>query len=70
VRADQSPPPRRKGGDELLGVIYVDSSVKNYTYAPDQLRLLAAIGMQAGMAIQNAKLYQTGLQAERMAAIG
>src|SRR5947199_8676158 len=26
--------------------------------------------MQAGMAIQNAKLYQAGLQAERMAAIG
>jgi two-component system NtrC family sensor kinase len=59
-----------KGGDEILGVIYVDSSVKNYTYSPDQLRLLAAIGMQAGMAIQNAKLYQAGLQAERMAAIG
>jgi len=59
-----------KGGDEILGVIYVDSSVKNYTYSPDQLRLLGAIGLQAGMAIQNAKLYQAGLQAERMAAIG
>ncbi len=59
-----------KGGDEILGVIYVDSSVKNYTYSPDQLRLLAAIGLQAGMAVQNAKLYQAGLQAERMAAIG
>jgi len=37
-----------KGGDEVIGVIYIDSSVKNYTYAPDQLRLLTAIGMQAG----------------------
>src|SRR6185503_7709044 len=27
-----------KGGDEVLGVIYIDSSAKNYTYAPDQLR--------------------------------
>ena len=59
-----------RGGDEILGVIYIDSSVKNYTYSPDQLRLLTAIGLQAGMAIQNAKLYQQGLQAERMAAIG
>jgi signal transduction histidine kinase/pSer/pThr/pTyr-binding forkhead associated (FHA) protein len=59
-----------KGGDEILGVIYIDSSVKNYTYSPDQLRLLTTIGLQAGMAIQNAKLYQQGLNAERMAAIG
>jgi two-component system, NtrC family, sensor kinase len=56
--------------DEIIGVIYIDSSVKNYTYSPDQLRLLTAIGLQAGMAIQNAKLYQQGLQAERMAAVG
>ncbi len=59
-----------KGGDELLGVIYIDSSVANYTYAPDQLRLLTAIGLQAGLAMQNSKLYQSGLQAERLAAIG
>jgi signal transduction histidine kinase len=59
-----------KEGDETLGVIYIDSSVKNYTYSTDQLRLLTAIGLQAGMAIQNAKLYQQGIQAERLAAIG
>lgn len=59
-----------KSGDEIIGVIYIDSSVKNYTYAPDQLRLLTAIGLQAGMATQNAKLYAQGLQAERLAAVG
>lgn len=59
-----------KGGDETIGVIYIDSSVKNYTYAPEQLRLLTAIGLQAGLAIQNAKLYQMGLEAERLAAVG
>ena len=58
------------GGDEVIGVIYIDSSVKNYTYSNDQLRLLTAIGLQAGMAIQNAKLYQQGLVAERLAAVG
>ena len=56
--------------DQVIGVIYIDSSVRNYTYSTDQLRLLTAIGLQAGMAIQNAKLYQAGLEAERMAAIG
>jgi two-component system, NtrC family, sensor kinase len=55
---------------EILGVIYIDSSVKNYTYAPDQLRLLTAIGLQAGMAVTNARLYHQGLQAERLAAVG
>ncbi len=60
----------KESPDEIVGAIYIDSSVKNYTYAPDQLRLLTAIGWQAGMAIQNAKLYQAGLHAERLAAIG
>ena len=59
-----------KTADEILGVIYIDSSVRNYTYSPDQLRLLTTIGLQAGLAVQNAKLYQQQLQAERMTAIG
>ena len=62
--------PAESAGEEILGVIYVDSAVRNYTYSVDQLRLLTAIGLQAGLAIQNAKLYQAGLQAERLAAIG
>lgn len=56
--------------EAIVGLIYVDSSVRNYTYAPEQLRLLTAIGVQAGLAIQNFKLYQAQLRAERMAAIG
>ena len=64
ARADEKSP------DEIAGVIYIDSSVKNYTYSTDQLRLLTSIGLQAGMAIQNARLYQAGLEAERLAAIG
>src|SRR3712207_7249864 len=39
-----------KDGEDIIGVIYIDSSVKNYTYSPDQLRLLTAIGLQAGLA--------------------
>ncbi len=58
------------GGNQVLGVLYVDSSMQNYTYGGDQLRLLTAIGLQTGLALQNAKLYAQGLKAERMAAIG
>jgi two-component system, NtrC family, sensor kinase len=61
---------QEKEGDKIVGVIYIDSSVANYTYSQDQLRLLTAIGLQAGMAISNAQLYQSGLQAERLAAVG
>ena len=46
------PPPRpsalnesKTSNDDILGVIYVDSSVRNFTYSTDQLRLLNAIGM-------------------------
>ena len=59
-----------QNADEVIGVIYIDSSVRNYSYSTDQLRLLTTIGLQAGMAIQNATLYQSGLEAERLAAIG
>ena len=60
----------KEGGDQVVGVIYIDSSVANYTYSNDQLRLLTAIGLQAGMAISNAQLYKAGLEAERLAAVG
>ena len=60
----------KSGSEAIIGLIYVDSLVKNYTYSPEQLRLLTAIGLQAGLAIQNFKLYQSQLKAERMAAIG
>src|SRR6202044_214484 len=59
-----------KTGGEIIGVSYIDSSVKNYTYSPVRLRLLTAVGLQAGLAIQNASLYRQGVQAERLAAIG
>ena len=56
--------------DHRIGVIYVDSTVATHTYAGEQLRLLTAIGLQTGMALENAQLYQAGVQAERLAAAG
>ena len=56
--------------EQTLGVIYVDASHGKLTFTEDHLRLLTAIGWQAGLALQNAKLYRQNLQAERLAAVG
>lgn len=59
-----------KGREKNLGVLHIDSSVKNYSYTPDQLRLLTAIGLQTGLAIEIARLYQESVRQERLAATG
>ena len=53
-----------------FGAIYVDSSMVNYTFTAEQLALLNAIGQHAGLALNNAELYQQRLQTQRLAAIG
>jgi signal transduction histidine kinase len=59
-----------KGREAILGVIHVDCSVSDQTYSTEQLRLLTAIGYQAGLAIENVRLYQAAVQSERLAAVG
>lgn len=56
--------------DRTFGAIYIDSSIANYTFTPEQLALMNAIGQHAGLALSNADLYLQNLQAERLAAIG
>lgn len=53
-----------------IGVIYVDTTVATHTYAGEQLQLLTAIGFHSGLAMEHARLYQQGVQAERLAAAG
>jgi len=59
-----------KGREKILGVIHIDSLVANFSYAQDQLRLLTAIGLQTGMAIENTRLYLEAIQRERLVATG
>jgi signal transduction histidine kinase len=54
----------------IHGVIHIDSSVSTHSYSSEQLRLATAIGHMTGMAIENAKLVQSRLQNERLAAVG
>ncbi len=56
--------------ETIIGVIYVDTTVATHTYASEQLRLLTAIGYQTGLAMEHARLYKAGIQAERLAATG
>lgn len=57
-------------GEKTYGAIYVDSSIANYTFTPEQLALLNAIGQHTALALANADLYAQKLQTERLAAIG
>lgn len=56
--------------ERTYGAIYIDSSIANYTFTPEQLALLNAIGQHTGLALGNAELYQEKLQSERLVAIG
>jgi signal transduction histidine kinase/pSer/pThr/pTyr-binding forkhead associated (FHA) protein len=56
--------------EKTYGAIYIDSSMANSTFTPEQLALMNAIGQHAGLALANTDLYQEKLQAERLAAIG
>jgi len=53
-----------------IGAIYVDTGMAKHTYTSEQLRFLAAIGLQTGLALENARLYEEGVRAERLAAAG
>jgi len=59
-----------KGRNKTLGVLNIDSTMANFTYTQEQLRLLTAIGMQTGLALENLRLYQENVQRERLAATG
>ena len=54
-----------RGKDKLLGVIHVDSIGRLNSFSRDDLELLAAIGYQAGIAIENAKLFAETKRAHR-----
>ena len=59
-----------KGREETLGAIYVDSRISSHQFSMDDLKLLASVGAQLGIAVENARLYESKLNAERLAAVG
>ncbi len=56
--------------DEVLGVIYVDCAMAKHIYTEEQLRIVAAIGQMAGLAIEDARLVRERMRTARLAATG
>jgi len=44
--------------DRLIGVVYVDSAIRNNNFKEEDLLLLNAVAGQAAVAIENARLYR------------
>ena len=69
-----------QGRYELMGVIYVDittppervilDGAARHRFSEEQLRLLAAIGRQSALAVENNRYQQALVKAERLAAMG
>ena len=56
--------------EEVIGIIHLDCSMSHHTYTLEQLRLAVAIGKLTGMAIENARLLESRVRTERLAAAG
>jgi phosphoserine phosphatase RsbU/P len=52
--------------DRLIGVIYVDSTLQHGNFTSDDLRLLSAVAGQAGIALENARLYAVAIEKGRL----
>jgi signal transduction histidine kinase/pSer/pThr/pTyr-binding forkhead associated (FHA) protein len=59
-----------KGRDRILGIIHIDCNVSDQTYSTEQLRLMTAIGVQTGLALENVRLHHEAVAHERLAAVG
>lgn len=56
--------------EQAIGVIYIDCAMSKHIYTEEQLRLVAAIGQMAGLAIEDARLVNERVRTERLAAAG
>lgn len=52
--------------EQLIGVIYVDTSLRAGNFTDSDLRLLSAVAGLAGVAIENARLYGVAVEKGRM----
>jgi len=59
-----------RSGERTFGVIHIDSSLINFTFTEEQLRLMNAIGQHTGLALQSAEVLSGKVQTERLAAMG
>ncbi len=56
--------------DQVLGIIYVYNDSNSASFTREDLEMLVAIGNEAGVALENARLLEAYVRAERFAAVG
>jgi len=59
-----------KSHDAILGMVYVDTHISQGQFTPEDLKLMTAIGAQTGLAVENARLMESQVRHERLAAVG
>ena len=52
--------------DRLIGVVYVDTAMRSGNFTDADLQLLNAVAGQAGVAIENARLYKVAVEKGRL----
>jgi sigma-B regulation protein RsbU (phosphoserine phosphatase) len=52
--------------DQVEGVVYVDNRLQNGIFSQDDMDLLQSLAASAGIAIENARLYQVAVETGRM----
>jgi len=68
IRAAMCAPIR--GQRNILGALYVDTEFRTGAFRKEDLELLTTLGIQGGIAVENLRLREQNLSAERLAAIG
>jgi phosphoserine phosphatase RsbU/P len=53
-------------GERLVGVVYVDTSMKTGIFRPDDMKLLNAVSGIAAKAVENARLYKVAIEKGRL----
>lgn len=56
--------------EQVLGVLYIDCEMSRHIHTEEQLRLVAAIGQMAGLALEDVRLVNERMRTERLAATG
>jgi two-component system NtrC family sensor kinase len=59
-----------KGRTDILGAIYVHSRLSSHKFTVNDLKLMTAVGAEMGVAIENFRLYEENIRAEKLAAVG
>lgn len=56
--------------EAVIGALYVECAMARHIYTEEQLRIVAAIGQMAGLALEDVRLVDQRMRTERLAATG